>query len=274
MNATGPDSASYGQADSTVPGSWQHPAAETAFINLDIERAKSRYDWFVAVCCDGRQLICPRKELARTLSAEILNGHLRAENAADVYEKKGDRWSQGATTVRSIAEKTFRLQALYQPMWAHTRWGGIWGFFVGAGIFAINALVANFFLNQRFAALLCVAFAAILIPRIGGVVSGICFALLGILGQVVPVFAVLGAIVTGMILGFATGMAIGGAVGYVRQQNMIKAPDAEPESSHLLWTALVLPALGSVALWSVYVFVVLDWASNLTHGAFSLRIPG
>jgi hypothetical protein len=274
MRSIDPDAPSDGQINYTSSGTAQQPGRCPGHADADIAAFKNRCDWFVvAPTLDGQCRICTKKDFAKVLGEDIVAGQLKGENRVRVYLKKGEAWDESTPLLRSFAQQHLKLQAVYEPVWAHAVTGFLWGAAAGIGLAILNALIYYGVKDPWVAICLAASILVLIVPRFGVKIAPFILGSLGLMGKVAPIFGVLAGILTFAVLGGLPGMTIGGAIGWVSEEKLPRAPDAPAEVSIVI-RALVLPLIGWLLLWSFFALVVYPWAMQVAGHPFAfLRIP-
>jgi len=265
MSLTDPDASSYAQANYTISEAAQQSVGHSSFVSANVETFKSGCDWFVvASTLDGQQRICTKKDFQKVLREDILAGLLRAEDAVQVYSRAKDgRWDESTPSLRGFAKKHLKLRIVYEPVQTHAQIGALWGGATGIGLAILNALIVYGVTDPLVAVCLGASVIAFFIPRYGQNISAVIFSSLGFMGRLAPVFGTLAALVTFAFLGGLSGMTIGGAVGWIREENLPRPPGVPTEGGHVVVKALLLPLIGSLLAWSVFLFILYPWIAHL-----------
>jgi hypothetical protein len=231
----------------------------------DVEDFKRSYDWFVvARTLEGERRLCERKQMADTFRKDILEGALNSASVIDVYAKTNEgQWGKTASPLAQVAKGEFKLRVLYEPVWSHAMAGLKWGALIGIGLKFIDTLILLGAVDLRIAVMFLIVAAVCAIPRIG-MAAVIVASLVMSKFTSVNLFVTLGTVMLiGSILGSLPGMAVGGAIGLGRRRTLPLAGDAKPEREGLALKAVVLPLLGGLALWGLYLFVFNPWLISI-----------
>jgi len=228
----------------------------------NIETFKNQYDWFVAASTlDGQRQICTREDFQIVLREDILAGRLRAKDLVRVYKKKGGGWAESTSSLRDFAQQHSKLRAVYEPVWAHAITGCWWGVLAGIGLAMLNSIII-YSKTDPLVAILGASVLAHFIPRFGRNIAMVPFGLLGLMGKMAPVFGILTGMILFAILGAVSGMTIGGAIGWNWEDRLPRAPGA-PVEAYVAIKSVVLPLLGSLLLWGVYILVLYPLAMHM-----------
>jgi len=148
-------------------------------------------------------------------------------------------------------------------VWTHADTGGKWGIVAGVLFALLNALIVYAMTDPVVAICLGAAFLTLLIPRFGPAIAPWVLGLLGLMGKFGVALGLSIAVIAWLILLGLPGMTIGGAVGWVREQKLPRAPDAPAEGDAIVIKAVLLPLIGSLLAWGVFIFVVYPWAVSV-----------
>ena len=229
-----------------------------------LKHSKNRCDWFVvAKTLDGQSRICTKKDVEEILCEDILAGRLRADGAVRVYSKRAGSWDESTPSLRDFAQQHSKLQAVYEPVWAFARNGLACGMLAGIGFATLNAIVLYAMTDRRVAISLSVAVLAHFIPGVVRKIAPYLIALSLIMGGAGSAYPTLAGVILFAVLGAVSGMAIGGAIGWAWEEKLPRAPDA-PAAAHGAIQSVVLPLVGSLLLWSAYIFVIYPWAVRVS----------
>jgi hypothetical protein len=261
MSSPTPDASSFGAINHTISGTAAHLAGGRSLLDPSLDAIKGRCDWFVeALTSDGQRRLCTKKEFKKVLREDILAGLLKADDEVRIHTKRKDgRWEDTTAALRGFALHHHRLRIVYEPVWTHALNGFLWGASAGIGFVILNALILASMQGPRVAICFAAGLLALLIPRVGRTIAKVIFFVSGLMGYGGILGSVLAMAVWAILLGL-TGMMIGGAIGWVREEKLPRAPDVPAEGGAIVVKALVLPLIGSLLAWGVFIFVVYPWA--------------
>lgn len=256
-------------SNSAISATAQQSNQRPAPADVNIETYKKQCDWFVAAStADGQSRVCTKEDFKERLRQDILAGRLKANSAVYVYAKKGAAWDESTPSLRTFAQKHYKLQALYEPVWALATNGRAWGMLVGMGLAILNSILlygtANRYgmTNHLVAIGLAAALLVFFIPGVGPKIAPYPFAFAMVMGGLGCAFGILAGLTVLATLGAVSGMAIGGLIGWTWEDKLPRAPDA-PAPAHGAFQSVVLPFVGALLLWSAYLFVFYPWAAHM-----------
>jgi hypothetical protein len=220
----------------------------------------SSRDWFVVVRSSTGQRSYGKDEFVERLRTGILDGSLRATDQVETHAKGADgKWTQTTAPLTQFAKAHFGLRVLYEPVWAYAMEGLKWGIIICIGLKLLDSFILCAAADPSLGFLFLVAVGLLFIPRVGIVGMVIVSIVLARFTSVNVFGVVFVAALVGAALGCLPGMAVGGIIGLSRRRGLPLARDAAPQARGLVPRTVVLPSLGAVGLWSVYLFVFNPW---------------
>jgi len=246
----------------------------TSFFNSEEEKTKKANAATTPVIeirqIDGQVV---RYEDLKDIRQAILEGKLQRTQEARVviYNKKGENIGKWVS-VEKIADRDYRTQILYKPIWAHTMRGMAIGWYVGFVLKVLDTAVLYFQINSRIG-LLWTIFAGV--SAVGIVSKRLRWALpVALVIAIIAMFiggghfwiGILAAGIISFLAAAPFGMAIGTIVGHTRRHNLPIALDAVPEGAKPYILGIAVPLVFAAAFIPFYLLwlnpMIIEWLSK------------
>ena len=203
----------------------------------------------------------------------ILDGKLQRtqEARAVIYDKKGEKTGKWVS-VEKVADRDYRTQLLYRPIWAHTMRGMMIGWYVGFILKALDTAILYFQTNSKIGILWTIFTIASAVGFISKKLRWTWSA-----AVVVGFIAILigggnfwmGALAAGIISFLAAapfGMAIGTIFGLARRRSLPRALDAVPEGAKPYILGILVPLVVAAVFIPFYLLwlnpMIIGWLSK------------
>lgn len=208
-----------------------------------------------------------RDEVNTILRTGILDGNYKKNSIVLTYSKASNgKWRKMSSTLLEFVKHNFVLRTLYQPIWSYAMAGLKWGALVGIILKLLDTLLFLGSVDLTFAIMFVIAIAVSFIPRLGiiAVMAVLIIMVIFTNANINFFFMGLSSAITGAILGCLPGMAIGGIIGVYlsRKGAFLYAPDAAPEPKGIFVKAVILPFMGGLGVFIIYLFVFNAWLAS------------